>query len=316
MENEKLTIKSLILFFIVLAFGIIPVGIIYDIKVIFVVFKIPQIWIGILALGYFLILKLAIKIRNKYYEIDTRNDIDFGLRRYIDFEYNPSIAGFLFEYKLKLKDLSADILNLYAKQIVKIEKNENGKNEFYLGEKYAQYKDKLTASDRYIIDNISKNNSEFKFEEWRDEVKKEYSRLKFSEDRVVGNPIVLCTIIVLIILMGYLIFKNIWEVIAILSAFIVLYYIRYINIRNRYLILTYRGKKAIKDCIKLKRFMKEYTLLKDKNVEEIHIYENYIPYAVALGVNSKYEETMFEMFGEDLANIVEDINIIEFYDEK
>ena len=56
--------------------------------------------------------------------------------------------------------------------------------------------------------------------------------------------------------------------------------------------------------------MENYTLLKNRNVEEIVIYERYIPYAIALGVNVTYRNTMFDIFDEEeLKSIIEDKSI-------
>ena len=322
-KKKKLTAKGLALYFLGFVLCIIPAKI-TNIEQIYIVFRIPQVWMGIIVLACFVILRLAIKFRNKYYEMDANDDINI-LKRTIDFEYNPSISGFLFNHKLELKDLSADILNLYAKKIVEIKKNQNGKNEIQLGKKYESYKSELKPSDKYILEYIENNNSKFNFSEWRNQIKKEYDKLGFSENKEYISDKMFFIMIISIIVISILIFKVIcnWEFItaffisigiSLVITFIV--YILYINISTRYIRFTEKGKNAIKDCIKLKVFMEEYTLLKDRSVEEICIYENYIPYAIALGVNKKYEGTIFEILGEELTNIIEDIEIIEFYDEE
>ena len=48
--------------------------------------------------------------------------------------------------------------------------------------------------------------------------------------------------------------------------------------------------------MKFKRFIQEYTLLKERSIEEIAIYESYIPYAIALDVNVQYKNTSFDIF--------------------
>ena len=51
--------------------------------------------------------------------------------------------------------------------------------------------------------------------------------------------------------------------------------------------------------MKFKRFVKEYTLLKDRNMEEVEIYERYIPYAMVLNINKKYKHKLIEIFGRE-----------------
>ena len=47
---------------------------------------------------------------------------------------------------------------------------------------------------------------------------------------------------------------------------------------------------------KFKRFIKNYTLIKDRKIEEIIIYEKYIPYAMVLGINKEYNQKDIKQF--------------------
>ena len=323
-KNKQVTRKVFFAFFIGFLFYIIPVDFIWskDYEQILAVLQIPQIWIMLLIVAYWTILKLFVKSRNKYFEIDANDDIDI-FKRTIDFKCNPAIIGFLFSHRLDLKDLSGDILNLYAKRIIDIRKDEYGKNKFYIGEKYEENKESLTDSDKYIIDYINKGSKKFDFNIWKDYVKVEYNKCKFSKKRD-GQEKILITIIMLVLIIGFIILKFVFndEIIFIslkLGGIILLitlgYSVVYNDLTKKYLNLTEEGKVTLKDGIKLKKFMEEYTLLKDRTVEEICLYESYIPYAVALGVNKKYKGTMFEIFDEDISNIIEDIDSIESYDQ-
>ena len=51
--------------------------------------------------------------------------------------------------------------------------------------------------------------------------------------------------------------------------------------------------------MKFKNFIKDYTLLKDRQMEEIAIYESYIPYAIVLDLNVQYKNTKFDIFDEE-----------------
>lgn len=74
------------------------------------------------------------------------------------------------------------------------------------------------------------------------------------------------------------------------------------------ILYTSKGKEEIKKCLKLKKFMQEYTLLKARKPEEISIYELYIPYAITLGVNNNYKNTIYDVFEKtELKNILQAI---------
>ena len=61
--------------------------------------------------------------------------------------------------------------------------------------------------------------------------------------------------------------------------------------------------------------MENYTLLKDRNMEEIVIYERYIPYAIALDVNVTYKDALFDIFEEEeFYSIIKDKNINNIFE--
>ena len=50
-----------------------------------------------------------------------------------------------------------------------------------------------------------------------------------------------------------------------------------------------KGKKEQKKAKSLKKYLKEYTLIKEKNIDYVEILEEYIPYALSLGVAKTVE---------------------------
>ena len=67
---------------------------------------------------------------------------------------------------------------------------------------------------------------------------------------------------------------------------------------NTNVFLSSYGENELKKWMKFKKFIQEYTLLKERTIEEIAIYESYIPYAIALDVNVQYKNTKFDIFDE------------------
>lgn len=319
-EEEKMTKKkrflAIICLILMIPIEVFPQGYKYMILIN------PGVFIGIAIILYGIYLKIHVKVRNKNYEIETYKDIDI-LNREVKFNYNPSIVGYLMNQELELRELSADILNLYAKKIINIKKDEKNHYNIECGEKYEEYKQVLNSSDKYIIDKLLVNDlDKFDFLEWKHNVKDEYEVLNLSKTKEYMSDKKFYTIVVTMVILGTIIFKILfnsigWGIIVsllIALGFVLGYSTIYQNSDNKHLKLTQKGEEEIKKCIKLKRFMEEYTLLEDRTPEEICIYESYIPYAVALGVNKKYYGTIYEIFGkEELKDIIEDIDIIEYH---
>ncbi len=78
---------------------------------------------------------------------------------------------------------------------------------------------------------------------------------------------------------------------------IVLYYIiqqiRYIKKEYR---RTLKGNTLINKAYALKNYLKEYSLIKDRTEEELVLWEYYLVYAVALGVNEKMDDEITKKY--------------------
>lgn len=139
--------------------------------------------LGILTVFIFEIgIKVYKYIRNKYYNIEKIKEI-IELKREIDFEYNPSIVGYLFKQEVGLEELSADILNLFAKKIINIEKDNKNKIIVKEGEKYNQeIVQGLSESDKYLTENLIDNLDSFDYEKWSGYIEKEYKDREFCKE--------------------------------------------------------------------------------------------------------------------------------------
>ena len=263
------------------------------------------------------------KIRNKIYLKETYNDSDF-LNREISTQIPPSIVGYLFCQKVKYKHLIADIIDLYAIKAINIKKQED--NTLKIESIKNENAKKITSeSQQYILNTLVDKEDDllFNYTEWKKLVIKEYKNNNWTKKIETANAI-----IVTIIVLAYSIIGGIvgWNseggenkglasigVLAgfVISIFVICFYIAFMELQKENgIFLNKEGKKELKKWIKLKNFMENYTLLKNRNVEEIVIYERYIPYAIALGVNVTYRNTMFDIFDEEeLKSIIEDKSI-------
>ncbi len=272
------------------------------------------------------------KYRNLKYQKESYEDINY-LNRDISTEYPPSIVGYLFNQKLRYKDLIADIMELYAQKIIDISKSsEQGKTKihFYLQEQ--DYRNKVNSqSQLYIIRTLinDKQNVSFDFSSWKRLVLEEYKIRKFAKEKNddKSKKIILGIIVCMVIIggiigwiggskTGFAIMTMI--VGAIGGAFIgTIVGYQFANFmkssENTNVFLSQYGENELKKWMKFKKFIQEYTLLKERTIEEITIYESYIPYAIALDVNVQYKNTKFDIFDEnEFQSIVDESDSANF----
>ena len=271
------------------------------------------------------------KYRNLKYQKESYEDINY-LNRDISTEYPPSIVGYLFNQKLRYKDLIADIMELYAQKIINISKsNEQGENKiyFYLQE---DYRNKVNSqSQLYIIRTLLNNqqNVSFDFSSWKRLVLEEYKIRKFAKEqnKDKSKKIILIMIICMVIIggiigwiggskTGFAIMTMIVGAIggAFLGTIVGYQFANFMkSSENTNVFLSSYGENELKKWMKFKKFIQEYTLLKERTIEEIAIYESYIPYAIALDVNVQYKNTKFDIFDEkEMESIINESDSANF----
>ncbi len=268
------------------------------------------------------------KIRNKKYLKETYNDSDF-LSREISTQISPSIVGYLFCQKVKYKHLIADIMDLYAIKAINIKKQED--NTLKIESIKNENAKKITSeSQQYILNTLVDKDDDrlFNYTEWKKLVIKEYKNNSWTKKIETANAIIVTIIVLACSIIGGIVGWNSEGgenkglasigVLAgfVISIFVICFYIAFMEIQKENgIFLNKEGKKELKKWIKLKNFMENYTLLKDRNMEEILIYERYIPYAIALDVNVTYKNTIFDIFDEEeLKSIIEDKSIENLFE--
>lgn len=285
----------------------------------------------VIAIILIIINKIYVKnykaIRNFIYRIEIKKT-GSELYREIDAKYSPSVVSYLYNQKIEPeKDLVADILNLYARKIIDIIDSGNNQNVLRLNEeiyKDKYFKNELFENDRYIIDTIVSRRFNFNYEEWvqktirvyreklniKESNKKDYTDFEeYLQDKkkkemkelkvYVGIPLLA---IALFMVLAWILKKDIAAAMAIgtaisfLSLFLIILLTKISNRdENKDMHLTKKAKEELKKYIRLEKFIKENTLLKDKKFEEIILYEQYIPFAMVLDINKKYKKEMIKI---------------------
>lgn len=298
-NKKKKSIFSVIFIIIVIILGLSLNGVI-KVNNIWTVLNNPYVLLCVIMLLYKIYTIIYKNVRNKYHEIDANTDL-ITLNRELTTEYNPSVIGYLLKQRVNLNDLAADIMNLFAMKLIDIKKSETGKYEIELKNKNFENAN-ISQSDKYILNNLSSESSKFDFEIWEKCVKKDYKIKEFSEEKKVKSGKKLVKNILLIVLIGtifstiYLkVFNNEFakdNYMCVLGGFmtsvgIALTY-TFFNLTkidstsDEDMYLSKKGEEELKKWLKFKKFITDYTLLSERKVEEIAIYEKYIPYAVAL----------------------------------
>jgi len=272
-----------------------------------------MLFIIINILVYIVYIKSYKTIRNFKYQHEIKKE-GKEFQRDIDVTYSPSIVSYLYNQKIEPeKDLVADLLNLFARKLINIDNSyEITLNETEYSRQQAL--GKLLKNDEYIIDTLVLKNSKFSYEKWINSIIETYRKLSFPNKiskKDVLKPllkyIVIKTIIEIIIViisfsvgngnLGFLVI-----ILTIPSSF-VLYAISNIKTLNlnefNDMHLSNYGINELKNWIRLGNFINDYTLLKERNMEEIILYEKYIPFAMVLNINKKYKEDIFKIFSEN-----------------
>lgn len=279
----------------------------------------PVIVILVIIAIYEIYLEFFKKARNISYTVDAYNDLQ-NLNRDIDCNYSPSVVSILVNNSLKIQDISADIMNLYAKHIIEINKIQDTGTDLYkiTAKDSVDLEDNLHSSEKYLLDTLIKKNHTFKFNKWHSLVNDDFSSCEFCKPakKFTGLHMIIAFFIISIIavIICSIYFKGALDIILGLmigsvSVIPITSFADHYNSKGHMqLLLNEKGKEEFKKWMKFKKFMSEYTLIEDKNVEDVILYEKYIPYSVVLGINNNYEGTIFSVFDENvLDNVLKEI---------
>jgi len=255
-----------------------------------------------LVIGVYIGFKIAYK---KYYKekldkIDFKNDTYY---REIISKNSPGVLSYIDDFKLDEKDIVATLMSLELKQRIKIQNKIILINETVEG---------LDENEKYILDNI-KNNTINSIDLTTFKSKVINDCLKSSllvEKRQKKNNILVCFIIYFLIIGGFTVLVNLFSniqtdnglvllifmlgllviglVLAIYPFAAIIYLKSYNTMKNLNPYVRSKEAKDINSKLEgLKNYIKEYSLLKDKEYKDLIIWENYLVYSIILGNNTK-----------------------------
>lgn len=267
----------------------------------------PMIIIIIITIIVWITIQLFISFRNKL--ILLRNNKKEIYIRDIEVDYSPAVLFYLINNKLETKVvLPATILNLCANKIIKLEENQEG----YINIIDLKNKDlvnKLSDDEKYAYEMITNGINSSTLIEWQEKVQKEYYKYKFSKKhttplRIYFNYIY---IIIIAVLFAVSLLNNIedggWNFVLYIMGFVSFSIVPIIEITNNrkkkkkkstQFKDTYTRKGAIElnKWKKFENFIKDFTLVNEKEYKSIIILGKYLSYSIVLGLNNKCDQEL------------------------
>lgn len=250
-----------------------------------------------------------------FLEIAKRKNkkVDFAQDYYRDFpgNYGPEILEYLLKKNVTDKGMSASLLNIVDKKVLKVEKNEEGKNDYFLIRQNKEMTN-LTENEKRLcqlfiekigdhekvslhkIKNYGNNQKNAKimmakYTEWKNNAITEGRNLNFFAGIHITQTITL--------ILGILSIAILWLNVSLDTGFIPGYLSIVIGIAEAIYAMNYsfKTKEGALEYAKwqaFKRFLKDFGLLHEKELPEIALWGKYLVYATVLGCADEVEKAM------------------------
>ncbi len=265
----------------------------------------------ITAMSWILV-TLFIRYRNKW--ILSRNNEKEIYVRDMNVEYSPAVLSYLVNNNIETKkDLPATILNLSVKNVIKLQEDDKG-NINIVDLKNTDLVDKLSVDEKYAYEMVTSTIDTKKIVEWKEKVREEYDKYKFSRKHKQSFASYLfgayaITFVVLFIMQFVFSYSGDLEKQG--DMFVSMIFVIFFTVWFLPIVLCMTSKKradfkdtyTIKGAIELNRwkkfakFIKDFTLINQKDYESVVILGKYLSYSVALGLNNKCDKELLKKVG-------------------
>ena len=273
------------------------------------------IFVAVIILVVWAIISFIIKTKNKY--IIQKNKVKEVYIRDIEVDYSPAVLSYLMNNKIETsKDLPATILNLCAKNILKIE-SIDGKIKIIDLKNKKEVK-KIKSDEKYAYDMLVTGVTNSKINTWKNKVEAEYRKYKFSmtnkkslgiylfglyaaifigillysfitgETEITGRP----AEIISRLLIGS--FVAAWEILLIYEFKEMFTGIIVRKNENEFgEVYTNKGAREYSKWKKFENFMEDFSLIKEREHESVVIWGKYLSYSIVLGINKKCDKELY-----------------------
>lgn len=237
----------------------------------------------------FLFLFVINNIINGKKKIIARND---EYNRDVPKLYTPAMASLVLDLKVEVyQDYTATILDLYVKKYIDIV-NDNGAIHFKLLKSEDEIL-KLQEHERYIY-NCIKNKINFDENDFKTLLVRDTQNgglISETKYKSKYKLIIMAIVYFIFVLLLYNVNKMLFWFLLLIPIIVVpiIAYMLQEEVNTKYK-RTPKGNEEAKKIIALKQYIKDYTLISERDIDYVDILEEYIPYAVALGEAQKIEE--------------------------
>lgn len=264
---------------------------------------------------YFFVTFVYILIEGLYYLLKNKTyKVKYDYYRQLPRDYSPSIVSFLMNLKLEYKkDILADLIFLEERKIIEIDSNQNikivSKNNIWKNyEKHLQFLiTKIETINNFKLNKLlDAIDLDFKVQ-YKNYIINDLNELNliegYSSNKLLKKMIGIFLIFVAIICAFNFIFSDNIIIEKVMSVFIflgiifgmVLFLIYIVNkllvIYNRIIgknfMRSKKGKEDVSLWISYSNFIKNFSIMEERSLEEKELWGYYFAYGLALGINKK-----------------------------
>lgn len=283
--------------------------------------SIAEDYLGILAMLIVIfvvwaVVNIFVNFKNQFSFL--KNKVKDVYIRDIDVKYSPAVVSYLMNNKIETKkDLSATLLDLCAKSVIKIGKDDSGKIQIVDLKNYKEA-GKLPDDEKYAYDMFVSGVTNSKINKWKKKVVDEYIKYGFSKehDKPLGMYIFGVYVALFIGIFIYMIitgeytitgkiaeilgiliittFMGAWEMIVLSGFKELLDSLLNKNSTNEFReIYTNKGAREYTRWKRFESFIEDFSLINQRESESVVIWGKYLSYSIALGINKKCDRELY-----------------------
>jgi len=204
------------------------------------------------------------------------------INREIPSTYSPAICSVLINKKIEAyKDYTATILYLESKKYLKLNFSTDGYKIIVLNNNI----ENLNEHEKYVF-NCANNKEKFDIEEFKKNITEDMLKKELITNLKSNSTLIISMLLIISYIIGYISNSTLLRLACIIILGCTIIYNSIIantvqtKINN---IITKKGKKLTEEIIKFKNFIKEYTLLSERDIQYKELAEVYLAYAISLG---------------------------------
>jgi uncharacterized membrane protein len=226
-------------------------------------------------------------------------------------DLSPAVLSYIINGRIESnKDIVATILNLSAKGYIKLRKDQEElvveKRNFIHNNTVINTSEELRPDEKYIYEWLTQNNGQnYNINNWYKIIKDEAEKTKYIRGAETYITYILLAISAVVGTISYTHrFKfGIENIIAYLSLLLALPACIYEDSRKsgkvgrKFYTYTKEGKLFLKKVSGFKKYIKDFSIIKNRELEEVYLWEEYLAYSMVLNINRKYYKKTIKQLG-------------------